>query len=164
MNQGLSPRVRGNPKIVQVGITRVGPIPAGAGEPMRQWVAVDALWAYPRGCGGTKATRHHLHPRHGLSPRVRGNQSRPGKYTGRDRPIPAGAGEPGIGMIIKKICRAYPRGCGGTDSAIAGEQCHVGLSPRVRGNPRALFMSAGMTGPIPAGAGEPGGHRRGIPA
>ena len=49
---GLSPRVRGSHRHDMSEVADFRPIPAGAGEPSTSSSPVDALAAYPRGCGG----------------------------------------------------------------------------------------------------------------
>ena len=51
--QGLSPRVRGNRYCDHVCDFHLGPIPAGAGEPLLALFNFGGSGAYPRGCGGT---------------------------------------------------------------------------------------------------------------
>ena len=51
--------------------------------------------------------------------------------------------------------RVYPRVCGGTTSGAVSVTVHVGLSPRVRGNPRELTKPGAPVRSIPACAGEP---------
>ena len=79
--------------------TRVGSIPACAGEPYMRHRPRHASKVYPRVCGGTPKAPYHRVNAAGLSPRVRGNQSREldGGYL--DRSIPACAGEPRAIMI-----------------------------------------------------------------
>ena len=52
-NQGLSPQVRGNLELPDVGREPVGTIPAGAGEPLRAPIPPTPSADYPRRCGGT---------------------------------------------------------------------------------------------------------------
>ena len=152
---GLSPRVRGNLSCKGCCDDRKGPIPAGAGEPhprRLQWVQCRA---YPRGCGGTSKRAIVAHSWTGLSPRVRGNLAEGVDVPSCDGPIPAGAGEPWGTMLQLFPTWAYPRGCGGTCSAMLERGLGQGLSPRVRGN-RVVFRSSPINSrPIPAGAGEP---------
>jgi len=68
---------------------------------------------------------------------------------------PARAGEPQVPLIDQFTNRAYPRACGGTRAAAIFARDDMGLSPRVRGNPKPLAGIAGNQGPIPARAGEP---------
>ena len=50
---GLSPRMRGNPCGVVVGVPDHGSIPAHAGEPQAPQPTTDLWGVYPRACGGT---------------------------------------------------------------------------------------------------------------
>ena len=93
----------------------------------------------------------------GLSPRVRGN---PWPSTSSDwthRSIPARAGEPQSRRHRPRIGAVYPRACGGTGEEKAADGKDVGLSPRVRGNPRRNTSTTSSPGSIPARAGEPRG-------
>ena len=56
-----------------------------------------------------------------------------------------------------KLCRVYPRACGGTAVTQIAPTETVGLSPRVRGNPGHAVVGQRRDGSIPARAGEPGG-------
>ena len=92
----------------------------------------------------------------GLSPRARGNLKTHGRSSSLDGPIPASAGEPGLGDQRPGNDWAYPRERGGTSGMQITVPFTAGLSPRARGN---LTMSERITffiGPIPASAGEPG--------
>ena len=75
VNQGLSPRVRGNHVIWVCAYHQHGSIPAGAGEPQHPRTDDAAGGVYPRGCGGTVVSIGNAGPPSGLSPRVRGNPS-----------------------------------------------------------------------------------------
>ena len=91
----------------------------------------------------------------GLSPRVRGNQSRQGCRHSRRRSIPACAGEP-VGAEGDGLARqVYPRVCGGTSCPATSRPCAAGLSPRVRGNLKPMRSAPDKRGSIPACAGEP---------
>ena len=110
---------------------------------------------YPRVCGGTGPVRAWIIPGIGLSPRVRGNH-RGGCAQGRLRgSIPACAGEPSRSRSTSPASRVYPRVCGGTVSTPSSDVGRMGLSPRVRGNPRGQRRSAVRVRSIPACAGEP---------
>ena len=91
----------------------------------------------------------------GLSPRVRGNHAMLSLIPYDMGSIPARAGEPHGGEKIIMRWRVYPRACGGTRAAVRQRDRDVGLSPRVRGNPRAALCAAVLSGSIPARAGEP---------
>ena len=155
IEEGLSPRVRGNPGHGALGDQSVGSIPACAGEPPRHRRRDSSNRVYPRVCGGTAAASVSRPSRAGLSPRVRGNHPAAPAAPDRGGSIPACAGEPAGAPRRRPGARVYPRVCGGT-------LCHAacilpvgGLSPRVRGNHRPLGAPALAGGSIPACAGEP---------
>ena len=134
IDQGLSPRVRGNRRNPQNFYTPDGSIPAGAGEPKPLKLPVSYRKVYPRGCGGTGYPGIPLVHWPGLSPRVRGNRWFPTYRRCRLGSIPAGAGEPTRYPKSRAGAEVYPRGCGGTATSPAAMFGMRGLSPRVRGN------------------------------
>ena len=167
----------------------IGSIPAHAGEPsaLASWGV--ALGVYPRACGGTRSaeaplrtvvcgsipahageprgSRPVLLPAWGLSPRMRGNL------------------DPDVRDCFMASSRVYPRACGGTrgqrDAHVAGLgsipahagepqgkarvgrglKAVLGLSPRMRGNPRASWGLGGAAWVYPRAC---GGNRDGPPA
>ena len=131
---GLSPRVRGNPETWEDNAMTQGSIPACAGEPARESLALKIMTVYPRVCGGTSTMSAALPRMHGLSPRVRGNPIPRPRRARAGGSIPACAGEPLEAGGADLAAEVYPRVCGGTTT----EQCRQlraeGLSPRVRGN------------------------------
>ena len=106
-------------------------------------------------CGGTLPWCGSSQPSNGLSPRVRGNQPGTLPNVNHAGSIPACAGEPMDRDRGKESWRVYPRVCGGTDREARFDVSEMGLSPRVRGNPYCATDSTGLTGSIPACAGEP---------
>ena len=92
--QGLSPRVRGNPRRAAAPGARPGSIPACAGEPDMARYPHDLSQVYPRVCGGTVILERRQHGRQGLSPRVRGNHEKVETVRAHPGSIPACAGEP----------------------------------------------------------------------
>ena len=153
--EGLSPRVRGNRRILTTRIRRGRSIPACAGEPAHWVMPMGSSSVYPRVCGGTAHLRHHLSPDGGLSPRVRGNPIRHPQCERRKRSIPACAGEPVWHPQVLRPGAVYPRVCGGTAWRRMATARAAGLSPRVRGNPLRLAGELPLAGSIPACAGEP---------
>ena len=173
--RGLSPRVRGNPVLLADGRDGHRSIPACAGEPATDRGRNRTIPVYPRVCGGTRTSRTSIPSRPGLSPRVRGNHSRPPRPGSPARSIPACAGEPTTvswdtkrRAVYPRVCGGtrgrhcgrcrrgvYPRVCGGTAAADSMNLAASGLSPRVRGNHH--HPQAGSAGhrSIPACAGEP---------
>ena len=132
---GLSPRVRGNPH---------QPLPSVAGTGV-----------YPRVCGGTVSAGDGGGEVAGLSPRVRGNLGLDPGVDGNRGSIPACAGEPLPLGTDAEYARVYPRVCGGTAYIRNACRRKGGLSPRVRGNPRRIALAPALIGSIPACAGEP---------
>ena len=152
---GLSPRVRGNPRILLVAGGGRRSIPACAGEPRPSGPSRGRTGVYPRVCGGTLGdVIRHLRTK-GLSPRVRGNRgcSRVSPRYGRS--IPACAGEPGFRGLYVYPGWVYPRVCGGTLMLMLRDSPEKGLSPRVRGNHGRRTERDGVERSIPACAGEP---------
>ena len=155
LDEGLSPRLRGNRVGASCARVGVGSIPAPVGEPgsgasHRTWPRV-----YPRACGGTFVASIAAAFRQGLSPRLRGNRSafrRPRPIPGS---IPAPAGEPAPCLKRWRHSRVYPRACGGTGARYALLALVQGLSPRLRGNLSVERLHAVRCGSIPAPAGEP---------
>ena len=74
---------------------------------------------------------------------------------GKDRSIPAGAGEPSGRPSRPCSGWVYPRGCGGAVKSCVDPMPIVGLSPRVRGSRYMDTDPVTRTRSIPAGAGEP---------
>ena len=156
---GLSPRVRGNLEGRCGADGDAGTIPACAGEPRRSTRRPISPRDYPRVCGGTWLSNEVDFSLLGLSPRVRGNLSKPGRSLPGTRTIPACAGEPHSRNGLVHLYEDYPRVCGGTRYWSSSVRWTSGLSPRVRGNrPGAAGADHGDR-TIPACAGEPY-HRR----
>ena len=152
---GLSPRVRGNPDCALPAGTAPGSIPACAGEP-REWRRTKWIAeVYPRVCGGTLPPQFCPRNGQGLSPRVRGNLSTCRHAIAGCRSIPACAGEPPGPPGDSSNVRVYPRVCGGTRKMPLKVLNLRGLSPRVRGNPPEQLKPARRQRSIPACAGEP---------
>ena len=132
--QGLSPRVRGNPRPPRARYQGAGSIPACAGEPRLVDCTNVTYAVYPRVCGGTSLNAGTpVHPE-GLSPRVRGNPTGTSLVREWRGSIPACAGEPSSWNGRGLRFRVYPRVCGGTEFDMSDIRSLRGLSPRVRGN------------------------------
>ena len=154
---GLSPRVRGNLTHTALAVGLARSIPACAGEPSSTAMRDSISTVYPRVCGGTAPACTGDCAGEGLSPRVRGNLTPQSAQVLAPRSIPACAGEPLYPAYDSRQCQVYPRVCGGTQGVPLGSHFRNGLSPRVRGNPRAPTGSSRPAGSIPACAGEPRG-------
>ena len=133
--EGLSPRVRGNPTRSSAMATSTGSIPARAGEPGLELRCGAGSGVYPRACGGTPTPCAVCVSSVGLSPRVRGNRSAQASDSPLPGSIPARAGEPRAARCFAPRLRVYPRACGGTPTRNTSRQGAKGLSPRVRGEP-----------------------------
>ena len=82
------------------------------------------------------------------------------EHTGyRAGSIPASAGEPWARLGRPGRPEVYPRECGGTVHEPVEAFENVGLSPRVRGNPKYPLHPSGQGRSIPASAGEPHHHK-----
>ena len=114
VEEGLSPRVRGNPANCGQAIINSGSIPACAGEPCMSDSTGRTLWVYPRVCGGTCVGHPMSDHALGLSPRVRGNPTSPSDSSTKSGSIPACAGEPEESRSLEIETWVYPRVCGGT--------------------------------------------------
>ena len=147
--------MRGNLKPALPFLTRMGSIPAHAGEPATTLAAPTLGAVYPRACGGTRNRNTPLVSAQGLSPRMRGNREGDRPKDGEGGSIPAHAGEPESGYVKISHCGVYPRACGGTLYRIAPVGARQGLSPRMRGNLGFQVPSTLRNGSIPAHAGEP---------
>ena len=154
---GLSPRVRGNRRLLTDTLHPLGSIPACAGEPGRHETYQQSETVYPRVCGGTIMPSRPLPLWGGLSPRVRGNRFIHAAQRSAAGSIPACAGEPFVCTSSHVRTRVYPRVCGGTIARWRFLAWLRGLSPRVRGNPGTVVDCRGDGRSIPACAGEP--HR-----
>ena len=151
---GLSPRVRGKHRQAGRGRWPRRSIPACAGEtPPALYFGVIAK-VYPRVCGGNRGGVLLCVAGGGLSPRVRGKLTRRYHKRGRARSIPACAGETMVIARQRQRQEVYPRVCGGNAAISRGLMLRRGLSPRVRGKPRAGLAADDDPGSIPACAGE----------
>ena len=112
--EGLSPRVRGNPSRRLLPGVCGRSIPACAGEPQHRRRQLASRRVYPRVCGGTLLAGRPPGRWKGLSPRVRGNPAVLAAAFVAARSIPACAGEPLSTPTPAPIGEVYPRVCGGT--------------------------------------------------
>ena len=142
--KGLSPRVRGNLERTAKIPARFRSIPARAGEPAVPAYCRRIPPVYPRACGGTERGISFYRFNNGLSPRVRGNPTRPATPSSPGGSIPARAGEPAGRSDAPRHRGVYPRACGGTKDSDELTWIYAkGLSPRVRGNLAATAKGQG---------------------
>ncbi len=151
---GLSPPVRGKPRILRLGTGLSGSIPARAGETLSSSIIPPSIEVYPRPCGGNVMPRPHFIASQGLSPPVRGKPAIQPETEKGVGSIPARAGETDSHCSPRRLSRVYPRPCGGNTGFRLKHRAYSGLSPPVRGKPSAFRPAAGPSGSIPARAGE----------
>ena len=152
---GLSPRMRGSLSQTNNAFEFEGSIPAHAGEPRPLERSDRLLRVYPRACGGASHDMLLYVCERGLSPRMRGSQDFTQPLNRREGSIPAHAGEPAEVEAEERRPRVYPRACGGAAEGKKYGLMIEGLSPRMRGSRVDFAGAAGVTGSIPAHAGEP---------
>ncbi len=133
---GLSPRVRGNLVPGRAAQTVPRSIPACTGKPMDRIPNNVLCRVYPRVYGETSVVTDRGVYAGGLSPRVRGNPAFPSIRKASDRSIPACTGKPEPLRPVAAGRTVYPRVYGETASVTMACVEWMGLSPRVRGNPR----------------------------
>ena len=104
LNQGPSPRVRGNRDVKNEDRPRRGTIPACAGEPQSSRTTCRPGRDHPRVCGGTNFFYLGWPNDDGPSPRVRGNHLQGILLVCDIGTIPACAGEPLVynQLIVKE--------------------------------------------------------------
>ena len=115
VEEGLSPRVRGNLLGIASWLGGWGSIPACAGEPSPDLQRCPVCRVYPRVCGGTYSSIPKPDNQRGLSPRVRGNPALSAALALWIGSIPACAGEPASYLPTGQPGQVYPRVCGGTE-------------------------------------------------
>ena len=131
-------------------------IPAWAGGAAWRNFAAAISKVYPRVCGGSRCPPAGCRGARGLSPRVRGKPEQRDGRCGAGRSIPACAGESPAPVGKHRICRVYPRVCGGSALMRWPPQLGHGLSPRVRGKRSSRVTGLILSRSIPACAGEAG--------
>ena len=157
---GLSPRVRGNRRLIPRLARGLRSIPACAGKPTARRRCGSSIGVYPRVCGETGRGGFGGQGLFGLSPRVRGNLDLRTAERYMARSIPACAGKPPKRGWAWVPAGVYPRVCGETAGTSQPSEMSAGLSPRVRGNLALVPCNQPNLGSIPACAGKPP-HRRG---
>ena len=151
---GLSPRGRGKPPEVRLGLERGRSIPAWAGETDARVSGPAPGRVYPRVGGGNAAGGRRAWSTGGLSPRGRGKPTGLSIASVCRRSIPAWAGEtPSPGRRTPGN-RVYPRVGGGNVVGSGLKDPRNGLSPRGRGKRLALLQYPTLRWSIPAWAGE----------
>ena len=160
---GTSPHARGkgHPQPLRTVSPRY--IPACAGQGKLRPRRVDRPMVHPRMRGARPRRMVHAHGAHGTSPRARGKARGHRCYPGRQRYIPACAGQ-GI-RRGQRVARStvHPR--------VRGARIHInaytyqkdGTSPRARGKGWSLALRASISRYIPACAGQGTARELGLP-
>ncbi len=132
--KGPSPRVRGNLRHHRATYAMDGSIPASAGKPLveSRYGVIETV--HPRECGETAAPSAYVRVQVGPSPRVRGNRIVISGMRDTSGSIPASAGKPSSGCLIRLADMVHPRECGETRLGEHLATLVGGPSPRVRGN------------------------------
>ena len=168
LEQGLSPRGRGNLGVIVITLAPTGSIPAWAGQPDAPSGATIGEVVYPRVGGATRTPGGCTLALLGLSPRGRGNPSQDCIRARAGGSIPAWAGQPNRWTRWTGRGGVYPRVGGATELLRSAAVIEGGLSPRGRGNPPPPSGSLAEKRSIPAWAGQPdrlimpGCHARGL--
>ncbi len=152
---GPSPLARGNRECQPHDALRGGSIPARAGQPPAQSVALPRPGVHPRSRGATTIERTCLLLTKGPSPLARGNRRRCPVCALDPRSIPARAGQPPSRGAHPRPPGVHPRSRGATVIVTRIVVVGWGPSPLARGNPVQLGRQALERGSIPARAGQP---------
>ncbi len=132
----------------------LGSIPACAGETRPSECIPEIIKVHPRVRGGDRRARASANRAIGPSPRARGRRPQHPEMSGRNRSIPACAGETGWLTTLRNHQWVHPRVRGGDRSLVVPFRVGKGPSPRARGR-RAVSMPCLKGGrSIPACAGE----------
>ena len=130
---GSSPRMRGTPSGHIQTDTRLGIIPAYAGNTISHGVRYAGLRDHPRVCGEHKITAGGASTEAGSSPRMRGTHLSAGASATYRGIIPAYAGNTCAQSSGSMAAWDHPRVCGEHGVEAASELVGEGSSPRMRG-------------------------------
>ena len=151
---GPSPLARGKRAQGLRGFILRGTIPARAGETAYQYVNRLCLTDHPRSRGGNFSLIALTRSRSGPSPLARGKQHPDAGRVGKIGTIPARAGETASDSTRTATRRDHPRSRGGNAPCVDVAVEATGPSPLARGKPLSHVRRAGISGTIPARAGE----------
>ncbi len=129
-------------------------IPACAGNTSTSCLCSCLPPVHPRVCGEYGEARFPLAGVGGSSPRVRGIRPAPSEAQGRDRFIPACAGNTASSACPRPARPVHPRVCGEYSIFRLPSASETGSSPRVRGIRQRRKPAGGRTRFIPACAGN----------
>ena len=151
---GSSPRVRGTPRLDGQAGSRLGIIPACAGNTTCRAAVSPCGWDHPRVCGEHPLSIASRTAVLGSSPRVRGTRYRHIVEVVKDGIIPACAGNTRLTSRVTLSSWDHPRVCGEHFLKLCGTLALTGSSPHVRGTRRKSRLHRGRFGIIPACAGN----------
>ena len=152
--RGSSPRVRGTQAMRQYTSNGSGIIPACAGNTPDLAYRGDARRDHPRVCGEHAALNVEALAAAGSSPRVRGTPYRIECIVSGAGIIPACAGNTARLHRDSHAPWDHPRVCGEHQPRVRPTNYGRGSSPRVRGTQTVTCPCSGVSGIIPACAGN----------
>ena len=116
-NQGLSPRLWGNPIQNVAWACDKGSIPTHVGKPAHQSLRSRSRRVYPHACGETTSQFCGNISGLGLSPRMWGNLDISNDLFRRLGSIPTHVGKPRESLLSVIFLKVYPHACGETSSS-----------------------------------------------
>ena len=155
---GSSPRMRGTPSGHIQTDTRLGIIPAYAGNTLRKTKRTARARDHPRVCGEHPYTSRYNQAYSGSSPRMRGTQTMADQPQATPGIIPAYAGNTCLWQQRTRVLRDHPRVCGEHPTCLSKSSNVLGSSPRMRGTPQQIQHGVRGLGIIPAYAGNTRTH------
>ena len=151
---GSSPRVRGTRRAHRGARSRIGIIPACAGNTCTRMTATPPAGDHPRVCGEHSRSSKNPPMPQGSSPRVRGTPPQVGNLRNVQGIIPACAGNTMRRKSARPMMSDHPRVCGEHNRRRSCFCPLSGSSPRVRGTLIEPEYLASLDGIIPACAGN----------
>ena len=130
---GSSPRMRGKPAPLSLGLWWTGIIPAHAGQTPMLVAGNIPAEDHPRACGANTNPEQITDGAQGSSPRMRGKPLCDKKQVGAVRIIPAHAGQTSACGSISSFMSDHPRACGANILSAVTALATRGSSPRMRG-------------------------------
>ena len=132
-----------------------GSIPARAGQPKQMVRQLTLCGVHPRSRGAADQPATSVRRPEGPSPLARGSLHVVGFDADAVGSIPARAGQPDMGAVLRHITRVHPRSRGAARRAGKARRTNQGPSPLARGSQGAAAVSKLHNGSIPARAGQP---------
>ncbi len=154
LNTGSSPQARGTRWWATGKEARSRFIPAGAGNTFTLKHFVSSMSVHPRRRGEHASPEATATCTRGSSPQARGTRPGPAAAAGRNRFIPAGAGNTDAWSIFMRRTSVHPRRRGEHDTDKRLMRISGGSSPQARGTQIADLAGYTPDRFIPAGAGN----------